>query len=273
MKPFVSAMELEPWNGLYALFFTHKCTVRAFAWADGIFLLSFRNLHPPPKVLEIGLGCNMKYGAGASARLWRKLLPDARLFEAEFNEKCLALHHNALVGMGITPLGGDQNKASDLARWAAASNHAFDVIIDDGSHKNRAIMGAFERLWPTIAPGGLYFIEDLHVGRTKDWDDTIGKAVMADIINSWTEQLMVATRGWNNQVKKTTTTDATKEMRKRFPLPRGVKFITCSFGICVIAKQSAGVHTVGHWKPGMGCAQKVRQDNLTATTAGTRETA
>lgn len=37
----------------------------------------------------------------------------------------------------------------------------FDVIIDDGSHCAEDINPAFHRLFPSLRPGGLYFIEDV----------------------------------------------------------------------------------------------------------------
>ena len=38
----------------------------------------------------------------------------------------------------------------------------FDVIIDDGSHMTADQQKSFELLWPAVAPGGVYVIEDLH---------------------------------------------------------------------------------------------------------------
>ena len=35
------------------------------------------------KMLEIGLGCDMSYGPGASARMLREFLPDAEIWFAE----------------------------------------------------------------------------------------------------------------------------------------------------------------------------------------------
>ena len=37
-----------------------------------------------------------------------------------------------------------------------------DVIIDDGSHRSEHITASFEHLWPRLADGGLYVIEDTH---------------------------------------------------------------------------------------------------------------
>ncbi|CAK9083089.1 unnamed protein product [Durusdinium trenchii] len=40
----------------------------------------------------------------------------------------------------------------------------FDIIIDDGSHVGRMQLEAFESLWPHLAPGGVYIVEDLMFG-------------------------------------------------------------------------------------------------------------
>ena len=37
------------------------------------------------KMLEIGLGCDMGYGPGASVAVFKKLFPTAELWEAEFS--------------------------------------------------------------------------------------------------------------------------------------------------------------------------------------------
>ena len=38
----------------------------------------------------------------------------------------------------------------------------FDIIIDDGSHEPEHQRISFKTLWPEVAPGGLYIIEDFH---------------------------------------------------------------------------------------------------------------
>ena len=40
------------------------------------------------KFLEIGLGCNMAYGAGLSAKLWIEFLPNADSWMADANAEC-----------------------------------------------------------------------------------------------------------------------------------------------------------------------------------------
>jgi hypothetical protein len=56
---------------------------------------------------------------------------------------------------------GDASRPEDLQRLAAAAE-GFDVVIDDGSHASPHQQLAFKYLFPRLAPGGLYVIEDLH---------------------------------------------------------------------------------------------------------------
>jgi hypothetical protein len=48
------------------------------------------------KILEIGLGCDMAYGPGASAKVWRELFPDAVVWFAEFNEECVTANQDKM---------------------------------------------------------------------------------------------------------------------------------------------------------------------------------
>merc|ERR1712196_538605 len=137
---------------------------------------------PRPKVLEIGLGCTMGYGPGQSARTWRKVLPDAELWEAEYDADCVAQHRGVLESLGIRALTGDQGNRTTLKRWVAESGGSFDAIIDDGSHRNGDILASFDVLWHALNPGGVYFLEDLNVGRKKRWDNTAGERVVSDVI-------------------------------------------------------------------------------------------
>ena len=63
------------------------------------------------KMLEIGLGCDMNYEPGASVALWKKLFPQAELWEAEYDAKCV-------------------EQAKTLDEWLEKSGGGFDVIID-----------------------------------------------------------------------------------------------------------------------------------------------
>ncbi len=61
--------------------------------------------HTPVRLLEIGLGCGMPLGAGASAETWREYLgSEADIHFLEFNETCGKIWYNA-VGKKVSGIG------------------------------------------------------------------------------------------------------------------------------------------------------------------------
>lgn len=143
---------------------TDKVTTHTYQTMYGRFLLPYYHLNPSMKFLEIGLGCDMGYGPGASVAIWRKLLPKAELWEAEFNAECVEKHRNGML-RGINLLTGDQGNVTVLDEWIKTSGGDFDIVVDDGGHQNCQIWHSFQKLWPTVKPGGLYFIEDMQVAK------------------------------------------------------------------------------------------------------------
>jgi hypothetical protein len=76
------------------------------------------------KFLEIGLGCDMSYGPGASVNVWKKLFPQAELWEAEFNAACVEKSKAEGKLDGIKTLTGDQMNITTLDRWIEESGGA-----------------------------------------------------------------------------------------------------------------------------------------------------
>ena len=80
---------------------------------------------------------------------------------------------------------GDQDNRADIQRWVEESGGNFDVIVDDGGHRNSHILNTFMGLWRALKPGGLYFIEDLQVGRERQYRGTsefvVGEVMLYDI--------------------------------------------------------------------------------------------
>ena len=178
-------------------------------------------------------------------RFWREWLPRAELWVAEYEVDCVRRLRGRLKELDINMLLGDQSQDDVLDQWLAQTGGQFDVIIDDGSHKNSHILTSFMKLWPALLPGGIYFIEDLHVGWLPDWDDTGGAAVMSLVIQSWINQLVsmeeanrrrVARRfrGW--VPRNTPEWRRAAFMREKFPIPRDVDFIFCQKEACAIGK-------------------------------------
>ena len=142
---------------------TDKVTTHKYNIMYGRFLLPYYHQNPNMKMLEIGLGCDMDYGPGASVSLFKALFPMAELWEADTDGKCVEKSKQNGMLDGINTLVGDQVNEAVLDEWITTSKGNFDVIIDDGGHQQCQIWTSFSKLWPTLKPGGLYFIEDLQV--------------------------------------------------------------------------------------------------------------
>ena len=120
----------------------------------------------PIALLEIGLGVigvswdarivHGRNAGGASMRMWRDFFPHGRIYGVDVNPA------PDLDGERLRTFIADQSNLEELSAAVAATGEAaFDVIVDDGSHRpdHQQISLAF--LFPYLRPGGLYFIEDL----------------------------------------------------------------------------------------------------------------
>jgi len=160
---------------------TDKVTTHTYQIMYGRFLLPYYHQIPTMKMLEIGLGCNMGYGPGASVALHKKLFPQAELWEAEYNAACVEKHRDGTL-KGINLLTGDQGADTVLDGWIEQSGGKFDVVIDDGGHQNCQIWHSFLKLWPTVKPGGLYFIEDMQVAKLAQFRGATTETCGKDLI-------------------------------------------------------------------------------------------
>jgi hypothetical protein len=110
---------------------------------------------------EIGLllgrmrkGSSAEHPEAPSLRMWRKYLPYTQLvgfdilrFENPDDENC-------------TILQGDQGSREELQKIIECRD-TYDVIIDDALHASPHQQITLSYLFPHLASGGLYFIEDL----------------------------------------------------------------------------------------------------------------
>jgi demethylmacrocin O-methyltransferase len=106
-------------------------------------------------VLEIGIGGHEDPDAGGgSLRMWRSYFPNATVYGIDIYEKRVGGDSRIVV------LQADQSDRESLER-AVAGCLPFDLVVDDGSHVGSHIIISFEVLFPRVAPGGLYVIEDV----------------------------------------------------------------------------------------------------------------
>ncbi|CAF1185736.1 unnamed protein product [Adineta steineri] len=138
------------------------------------------NLH----ILEIGLGCGMDYGAGASAHVWRQYLgPQANIYFLEFNRACGEAWHKAHNSkLNITMFYGSQDDVAVLNNITSTKGK-FDVIVDDGGHTMNQQITSFNHLLPKVQSGGIYVIEDF--GLSKRNAVTVALRGQADLLTSY----------------------------------------------------------------------------------------
>jgi hypothetical protein len=150
-------------------------SVGVLPWPSHVYHVAYDRFLGPFRsrafsMLEIGLGCDMPKGVGASTYVWRRFLHCANLTVLEFNGDC-ARRHELLVDAMIV---GDQSNIGDLDRTLAARG-PFNVIVDDGGHTMKQQITSLRTLFPSMPPGGIYIIEDLHtsfISRFQDHDTT-----------------------------------------------------------------------------------------------------
>jgi cephalosporin hydroxylase len=111
------------------------------------------------KMLEIGVA------QGGSLGLWRELLGnDAVIFGVDVNPKCAAFDGDS----GSVRIGSQEDPK--FMRNVVAEMTGLDVVLDDGSHICRHQRASFDVLFPLLAEGGLYIIEDICSSYWPHWE-------------------------------------------------------------------------------------------------------
>lgn len=122
-----------------------------------------------PAVCELGV-----YGGGSLA-FWQLLFPSAAVIVG------VDINESSTWPPGTIKVVEDQQSPTLAAQLqgvlaSEAIRTQFDLIVDDASHEGHLTYKALQHLWPLVAPGGYYVIEDWcvwngHHGDT--WDDSM----------------------------------------------------------------------------------------------------
>lgn len=131
----------------------------------------FRDLRDRPvRLLEIGLlglrtggwDDNLLRDAGGargrdapSLRLWSHYFPRGEIFGFDLN------HFSGVEIARCRIFQGDSSCPADLRALFDEIGGKLDIVIDDASHASHHQQIALETLFPAVAPGGVYVIEDL----------------------------------------------------------------------------------------------------------------
>jgi len=129
----------------------------------------FQRLRDEPlRLLEIGIGgYNDPDEGGASLKMWKHYFRRATVFGMDVFPK------NGIAEPRITTIIGDQSDPEILV-GLAEEHGPFDIVIDDGSHKNDHILTTFAALFSYVRPGGFYVIEDLWTAYLPGYGGTAG---------------------------------------------------------------------------------------------------
>ena len=115
----------------------------------------------PVRLLEIGIQ------NGGSLEIWSKYFPHAqKLVGCDINPDCARLSYE---DPRIAVVVGDANSDTAQAKVLGYAP-AFDVIIDDGSHRSSDIVRSFARYFPHLADGGVFVAEDLHCSYWQEFE-------------------------------------------------------------------------------------------------------
>jgi hypothetical protein len=119
------------------------------------YLTHFRKLKfKRIKLFEIGVGGYHHHDIGGnSLRMWKRYFPFGRIFSLDIYDKSFFEERRIKI------FQGSQADADVLNKIITHIGEP-DIIIDDGSHINKHVIGTFETLFPRLKTGGIYVIED-----------------------------------------------------------------------------------------------------------------
>lgn len=124
------------------------------------YLIELRN--KPITIFEIGVGgYQYKDRGGESLKMWHEYFPQAKILGIDVYEKEGMNNDRTFI------VKGSQDN-HDFLKHCVETFGVPDLIVDDASHICSLTIRAFEILFPLLAPGGLYFCEDIH---TSFWPD------------------------------------------------------------------------------------------------------
>ena len=143
-------------------------------------------------LLEIGVQ------NGGSLETWSKYFENAEnIIGCDIDENCNLLKYD---DPRVKVIVGDANNANTFNKISESCS-GYDLIIDDGSHKNYDIITSFLLYFPMLRSNGIYIVEDSHTLYMNEWGGGILNESSAyaffkkvvDIINLefWSKELRI----------------------------------------------------------------------------------
>jgi tetratricopeptide (TPR) repeat protein len=121
----------------------------------------------PIRLLEIGVGgYGTKTLGGQSLAMWADYFSNGQITGIDNAEKRLDLNPRVKL------FRGSQEDPAFL-RQVCAERGPFDIVIDDGSHVPKHVVVSFQVLFPSLADGAIYVIEDVQTAFWPDYGGSI----------------------------------------------------------------------------------------------------
>lgn len=129
-------------------------------------------LGPAARVCELGVW------NGGSLDLWRALFPEATIAGVDNDPQAYWPDDTIRIAMNQDDPG--------LVKVLDSHEEEWDLIVDDASHDGKLTQASLDLLWPLVAPGGFYVIEDWFTGFDSfpEWDES-----MVDVAKSLLDRL------------------------------------------------------------------------------------
>jgi cephalosporin hydroxylase len=147
----------ESWDGVQDFVF-YKCREIVDAYAK--FFAEHRDIRTN-RVIELGIW------DGGSVAFWNEVLQPEKLVALDNSTRGDSpsfqrfIQSKGLEGRLKTFWNTDQGNGRRLREIVEREfNGTLDIVIDDASHVFEPTLASFEVLFPMLAPGGFYFIED-----------------------------------------------------------------------------------------------------------------
>ncbi len=127
---------------------------------------------------EVGASADRETGDLPSVRMWMDYFPNAIIHGFDISDFSFFQDPRFVFTRGDAGDGGHLDRI-------VQSGEIFDFIIDDGSHASFHQQLTFMKMFPHLAPGGIYIIEDL------DWQPEAYEASLpytlrtADVVQYW----------------------------------------------------------------------------------------
>jgi hypothetical protein len=183
LGPGVAELRNDP---LFTYFSAHRAGRVLDKWAH-YFPIYSRHFAPyrgrPVRILEIGIY------RGGSLDMWQWYFGDqVTLVGIDIDEDARA----ASDPRHVVEIG-DQTDA-DFLRRVAEDHGPFDIIIDDGGHEMQQQIVTAETLFPLLADGGVFLVEDCH---TSYWESYEGGRNRPGTFMEWAKQRLDDVNGFH----------------------------------------------------------------------------